>query len=385
VWDTIWILILPSNTAQVLTSLAEIRNEGKILSESNRDAALRLFHEALELFQRCLNVQEIEFAQAQESSAQDADRASEADELDTGEVSGNASDASEGEIWASVEEPITKDTLLDTAVAQLDTLTAICSLNSITNENDLAWMDEYYRNTLQPKIITFTDSSTHHHEAALAKAKFVSAISDAAFRSGRLDITTYERELKAAFNHQDLDLTIDPQGLCDRADAYLAFSTSIQLFLHRAQADDIAPLAAMCWKHITRALDSFTAASKIPDAQNLPRIHLRRGDCELLRLRLGEEPLNYDLAMRSAPTLVKNGEFYFRGAAKLAKSEGAAEEQAEAEIKEAAAAALGGDMEKMSALVELQRQLVEAGLEEMRDEGLLGEQGMRKIEKFDLA
>jgi len=361
----------------VLTSLAETRTEGRTLSENHRDEGLRLLHEALELFQRCLNVQEFKFTSAQENAAQDVDRVSEAKEADTGTISETVS--SEEEIWASIEEPITKDTLIDTAIAQVDTLTAICSLGSITNQNDLALMEVYYRNTLQSKIITYTDSSSRQHEAALAKVRFISAISDAAFRSGRLDIPTYERELATAFSHQGLDLSNDPQGLCDEADAYLAFSASTQLSLQQAQPNVTGQMAVICWKHITKALDSLTAASKLPDAQNLTRIHLRRGDCELLRLRLGESPLNYNLAMKSATTLVKIAVVYFRGAATLATSGDAAEDRSEAEVKEAVAAALGGDAGKLSLLIKSQKPFVDPILEDMRDEGLLGEEGVQKI------
>lgn len=363
----------------MLTSIAEVRAEARGPSESHRDETLHLLHEALELFQRCLNVQEFKFTQAQEIAAQNADAVSEANEGDTGTMSEIASNALEEGLWASVEEPISKDTLLDTAVAQLDTLTAICSLGTIAHNNDLAWVEEYYRNTLQEKIVSFIDKSGRQHGAALAKAKFVSAISDAAFRSERLDVPTYERELDTAFNHQDLDLNNDPQGLCDRADAYLAFSASIQSPLQQAYPTETSPIATICWKHITKALDGLTTASKLPGAQNLPRIHLRRGDCELLRLRLGELPLAYDHAIKSAPTLLKNAKVYFRGAATFAKSENAVEERFEAEVKEAVAAMLGGDRAMLSSLVKLRQQSVEVSLGDMRDEGLLGEEGMQRI------
>ncbi|KAK4692203.1 hypothetical protein P7C71_g4956, partial [Lecanoromycetidae sp. Uapishka_2] len=366
-----------NNTAQVLTSIADIHAEGSTPSESHRDEALSLLREALELFQRCLTVQEFKFTQAQKDFTHGADLVSEANETDTGDTSRAVSNASEEELWASVEELITKDTLLDTTIAQLDTLTAISSLGSIENHNDVAWIEEYYRDTLQSKVLAYSDESSHQHEAALAKSKLVSAISDAAFRSGRLDIPTYEHEMNTAFH--ELDLTDDSQGLCDRADAYLSFSASIQLSIGQAQPNEIAALSIMGWKYITKALDSLTTASKLPDAQNLPRIHLRRGDCELLRLRLSQEPFNYDLAIKSAPTLLKNAEVYFRGSAKLAKSEDAGEEQFEAGTKEAVAAVLRGDTTQLSSLVKHHREQVEAVLEDMRDDGLLGEESMREI------
>ena len=363
----------------MLTSLAENLSEGRAPVNDRRHEALRLFQEALELFQRCLNVQEYKFTQAQEDAAQVAAFPSDADNTDIAPSSGNESNASEEEVWAAVEEPITTDTLLDTTIAQLNTLTEICSLGSSHTRNDLAWIEEYYRTELQGKIDSYTNETDRKHEVALSKANFISSISDAAFRAGKLDRLTYERELTAAFSHHDLDLNKDPQGLCDKADAHLSFNSSIQQ--EEQQANDLAQTGSICWKHITKALDSLTAASKLPDAQNLPRIHLRRGDCELLRLHLGEEPLRYDLAIKSASTLLKNAEVYFRGAAALARSsEDAAEELKEAEIKEAIVMALADDSQKLSLLIKAQWKEIGAIITEMKDEGLLGDEALQKIE-----
>ena len=366
-----------SNTAQVLTSLAEAVSEGRKSSESSRDEALRLFQESLEFFQRCLNVQEFKLTQDQENSRQEALPPNNDYNARVENPSNTPLDSSE-EVWASVEEPITKEALLDTIIAQLDTLTAICTLGP--SHTGLAWVEEYHRTTLKDRIAVYVNGSSRYHEASLAHAKLTCALSDEAFRGGRLDLPTYERDLNAAFNSQDLDLSNNPPGLCDKADAELAFIASVQITLQQAQSIELGQISSTCWKHITKALDSLTAASKLPDAQNLPRIHLRRGDCELLRLHLGDAPLKYHLAVKSASTLLKNAEVYFRGAASLAKKGVAAEEeQNEAEVKQSLVAGLAGDTEKLSLLVKTRRDLVESIVMEMRDEGLLGEESLQKI------
>ena len=367
-----------SNTAQVLTSLAETISEGKRQSESPRDDALRLFQESLELFQRCLNVQEFKFTQDQGTSRQEAHPPLDDYSTNVDKISSAASHASDEEIWAYVEEPVTKEALLDTTIAQLDTLTALCNLGS--PHNGLAWVEEYYRTTLKDRIASYVGDSHRYHEATLAQAKFMCALSDEAFRGGRLDLPTYEKELNAAFTCQHLDLSNDAPGLCDKADAELTFNASVQAAAQQAQTTELGRISSICWRHITVALDSLTAASKLPDAQNLPRIHLQQGDCELLRLHLGDVPLNYELAIKSAPTLLKNAEIYFRGAANLAKSDVAAkEEQTEAEVKQSIVAGLAGDTERLSCLVKNQRDLVESIAKDMRDDGLLGEKGLQKI------
>ncbi|KAF6240511.1 hypothetical protein HO173_001179 [Letharia columbiana] len=364
------------NTAQVLTSLAEAISEGKKPTGSRGDA-LRLFQESLELFQRCLNIQEFKHTQDQKSDAQEAQLPN-ADSASVDNISSAASNASEEEVWASVEEPVTKDALCDTTIAQLDTLTAVCSL--APSHADLAWVEGNYLTTLKDKVSLYVDGSSRHHEAALAQARFTCALSDAAFRGGRLDLPTYETELNAAFTSLDLDLSNDPPSLCDKADAELAFIASVQAAVQQAQSSELAQISSICWKHITKALDSLTDASKLPDAQNLPRIHIRRGDCELLRMQLGDAPLYYDLAVKSAPTLLKNAEVYFRGAANLGKRDaGNEEEQNEAEVKQSIMAGLAGDTEKISLLVKARRHLVESIVEEMRDDGLLGEKSLQKI------
>ena len=362
-----------SNTAQVLTSLAEAICEGKKPSQSPRDEALRLFQESLELFQKCLNVQESKLCRDEHNRTSEAQSPPDVDN-NTSVVS----DVSEEEFWASVEEPVTHDTLLDTTIAQLDTMTAICGLGF--SYTALAWVEDYYRTTLKEKATIYLAGSTRHHEAGLAHAKFTCALSDAAFRGGQLGLPTYETELNMAFTNQDLCLSSDPQSLCGKADAELAFHASVQAALQQAQPIDMAHISSMCWKHITRALDSLTAASRLPGAQNLPRIHLRRGDCELLRLHLGEAPLNYSLATKSAPTLLKNAEVYFRSAANLAKGDtGTEEEQNEANVKQSIALGLVGDAGRLLLLVKNQKDLVETITQEMRDEGLLGEQSLLKI------
>ena len=364
--------------AQLLTSLAEAISEGKKPLGSPRDEALGLFQEALELFQRCLNVQESKLTQDQKNGNQKAQPLPDANIASVNDIDSAALNASGQEVWASVLEPVTQDTLLDTIIAQLDTLAAICNLGS--PHTGLDWVEDYYRLTMKDKISFYVNGSSRSHEDTLAHANFTCALSDAAFRSGRIDLPTYENELSAAFTSEDLYLSNDPQSLCDKADAELTFNASVQAALQQAQSTEMAQISSICWRHITRALDSLTAASKLPDAQNLPRIHLRRGDCELLRLHLSGEPLKYDLAVKSAPTLLKNAEVYFRGAANLAKRVvGTEEDQNEAEVKQSIVAGLGGDREKLSMFVKTRSHLVESVVKEMKEDGLLGEERMQEI------
>lgn len=342
-----------------------------------------MFQEALELFQRCLQVQELRFTQAEEQAGQVAETAGENQGEDVNVSPDSTSDGSIDGEWATIVEPITRDTLLDTVVAQLETLTAICSLMGSQATTGLNWIEEYYRATIQEKFSAYNlpTDATRNEEIALKTANFACALADAGFRSGHLNLTTYERELSAAFS-QAPSLTSNPQALCDQADAELAFNTSIQVLLptllDAESQHSPNQLNGLRWTHITRALNALTAASKLPHAQNLARIHLRRGDCELFRHRLSETSAGgqaYDTALKSAKTLIKNAETYYRGAGTLARHEGAVDEERDAAVKEAVMWALmgqGGD--RLAGLWQKDAEGVREVVREMLDEGLLSEQ-----------
>lgn len=350
-----------------------------------------MFQEALELFQRCLKVQELRFTLAEEEVDQVAETVGEVSGDDVNMSPGSTSGGSGDGDWATVIEPVTKDTILDTVIAQLETLTAICSLMGSRTATGLDWIEEYYRAMIREKFFFYglSTDAARNEEIALKTANFTCALSDAGFRNGHLDLATYERELSAAFD-QVPSLAISPQALCDQADAELAFNTGIQAVLPTLLSSDSqhspAQLNCLRWTHITRALDALTAASKLPNAENLPRIHLRRGDCELFRYRLSEsstEDEAYDTALKSAKTLVKNAETYYRGAGALARHDGAIDEEREATVKEAVTWALmgqGGD--RLAGLWRTDAERVARVVREMLDEDLLSERSGDDVWRF---
>lgn len=341
-----------------------------------------MFQEALELFQRCLQVQELRFTEAEEQAGQLAEIAGEDQGEDIYMSSGSISDESGDGEWAAIMEPITKDTLLDTVIAQLEALTAICSLMGSQATTGLSRIEEYYQATIREKLSVYSlpTHGARNEEIALKMANFACALADASFRSGRVNLATYERELSAAFN-QASSFKSNPQALCDQADAELAFNASIHdlppTFPDSDSQHSLAQLNGLRWTHITSALDALTAASKLPKAQNLPRIHLRRGDCELFRHRLSEASAGgqaYDTAIKSAKTLVKNAETYYRGAGALARHEGTVDEEREAAVKEAVSWVLmGQEGDRLAGLWRKNAEGVREVVQEMLEEDLLSE------------
>ncbi|KKK23105.1 hypothetical protein P175DRAFT_0532355 [Aspergillus ochraceoroseus IBT 24754] len=340
------------NTAQVLTSLAEAVTDTKRPGEDQLNQAVGFLQEAIELFQRCLILQELRYTEMQEQikqmesgdmgppeePMQDAQEPAEADSKD-----------SDQEQWAAVVEPVTKDTLVDTAVAQLDALTTLCNLLTYDPGVGLNWVEEYSSDLLQKKISAYVEGSNRQYEASLARAKFACALNEVLYRSGRTEVDTYYGTIASSFG-PDLDLSADPEGLCSKADALVSFNTATtdQPPYHDPEA--FGKSLGFRWQALSAAVDALTKASKLPDAENLPKIHIARGDAEMSRWKLGLSPWEYGMAQQNGVILLRNAQTYYRGAAALARRDGSAEEERDGTCKEAIAAAIEGHKEKLAQL-----------------------------------
>ncbi|KAL8659104.1 MAG: hypothetical protein Q9202_007279 [Teloschistes flavicans] len=281
--------------------------------------------------------------------------------------------------WVSIVEPVTEHALADTHLAQIGALTSLCSLLSVRGNGDPRWIDECYSRMQYDLIVSTRD---RFQEYRLATVRYKCALADAGFSLAKFDIFQYERHLTEAQAPLKEQYSDDPQALCDMADAELTFNASIARLSHRVMdstSDDQGKLNVIRWKHLTKALDHLTIAGKLPTTKNLPRVHLRRGDCEMLRRRLGAAPWNYDLAIRSASTLLKNAEIYYRGAARLAKAETARDEEEEASGKEAIVAALAGDLRRLQERVDAEVKTVREIMDDTVDDGLLSEADIQKL------
>jgi tetratricopeptide (TPR) repeat protein len=370
-----------SNTAQVLTSLVEALSEDRSGSALREDG-LGLLEEAIELFQRCLTLQEFHYAEAQ---AQEEESASQPQPLDSeipdsevsstpttsgsvftpatsqSEAGGSSTSqhAEEEERWATIIEPVTNDTLLDTVLAQLETLTLLSEIIPASSSRGLSWIEEYSTSLLNTKLPAYVPGTDRDEEAALTRANFIAALANANFRSQRLDALTYQRAVDDAFGV--LDLAHDPEGLCNKAEALIAYSSALGA-AHDTSHNTPDTASQARWTALTSALEALTAASKLPPTaatgqNNLAAIHLLRGDVELLRYQLGQVPVAaVPAAVKSAPTLLKNAATYYRGAEKEAEAaktrhEEDIEEWREAIVKSALVEAMGGSGDRLKALV----------------------------------
>lgn len=364
------------NTAQVLTSLAEAVTEGKRHSEQrqtpqNQQEAMEWLREALELLQRCLSLQELKLTESEMQAGAGAEEPTAGDDdAMQQEAREGSSESAEQEQWVAVIEPVTKSTLVDTAIAQLETLATLCGLLTFEHGSVVAWVEEYSSSLLKERIASYIEGTGRQHELLLARAKFIAAMADVSYRSGRIDLETYKRELNDAFEN-GLDLSSDPDGLCSRAEALIAFNSSLSDAALLHQPDTLAQSTTLRWQSLSSALDSLSAASKLPQAENLPKIHIARGDAELSRWQLGRPPWDYAPSSGNAATLLKNAQTYYRGAAALAKKDGGTSEETDASVKEAIALAVAGDRSKIDPLMAQSKGSVVAVAEEMIEESLV--------------
>jgi len=327
------------NTSQVLTTIAE--ELAKDNSHSDQDA-LQPLEEALELQNRCLSIQELKHEQAQ---AQDDGALAQTEQHGPNEPTpamyggSNPPDSNMlAEQWFSVVEPVTEDTLIDTALAQLGTMTTLCSILSsptvFAPASSLAWVEEYSSKILNVKLPMYTkNAGSRLREIAMVRANFVSALLEAGFRSNKVDAATYKRERDGAFDVPELNLENSYDSLLANAQSLVAFASAL------AEPVDSSTHSASRWNALSAGLASLVKASKIPgiSTDDTAKTHLLRGDSSLAQYQMGQPPTAYPAAILNAAQLLKNAEVFYRNASKLASED---QEKAIAGLRSAIAAGL---------------------------------------------
>ena len=349
-----------------MTSQAELITDKA--SDSERQSALQLLKKAADIFDRCY---ELQFAhlKGQEFAPEHTETASQSSGSEY-----SSSNAVAEEHWASLLEPLTYDTLTDTTIAQIEVYISICALHSWLSASDLDHIDSRAAQIFRNQDQLSAQVTSRHSETSLAKANFIAASLDASFRLNLLGINTYENGLKSAFATVLEPPLETPQARCDHADALLTFHATI---VAASNEDERSRLAQLQWTLLSSALSSYQRALALPDVQNLAKIHMRRGDCELLRYRMAEPPLMYKAASASSTILLKNAATYYRGSAAAARIDNVEGGDTESNIKEAVASALVSG-EKAGLPPGLMKTF-RATLEEMGNEGILSGDTYRNL------
>ncbi|PVH88923.1 hypothetical protein DL98DRAFT_159187 [Cadophora sp. DSE1049] len=368
------------NTAQILTSLTE-----KLSELSTDGSTLHLIEEALRLFQLCLEVQE---KQAQESAAQaqlaesmmsdtgnessiqtsqDTNDTEEEGFSPSGESSMEIDDGKEpaqDERWASIVEPVDNDVLLDTVLAQLETLTQLCGLMLNVSEQGIGWVEAYAKDLINVKLDKYLTGTSRFLEANIIRASFLSAFANLQLQANLTDIKNYASAIETAYS--PLDLSTSAEGLCSYAEALIAFNSTLRL-LNNPKTNTRETLSAR-WSALSTALKNLTAATKVPHVENVVKIHIARGDVEVNRFQLGQLDVVFEPARDNRDVLLRNAGKFYVGAKNFTRTYGWAEEGLEAEVKDALVKGLLGDGEELKKLAAKRGGPL---LAEMVDEGLV--------------
>lgn len=364
------------NSGQVLNSLAEVISDSKHPDEEQIVQATTYLQEAIELFQRCQVLQDMRYTEMQEQieempSAGPETQAQAPEPAPAPSASEEYAADEEQTQWAAIVEPVTKNTLVDTAVAQLDTLTTLCNMLTFNpSGGGVGWVQEYSSGLVQTRLPAYVEGSDRQYEASLARAKFICAMHEVLYRGGHTDVETYQQEVGQAFG-PDFDVSADPEGLCSKAEALTSLNGAFSDVPPMSDPESFKRSLSVRWQSLSTALDALTKASKLPDAEHLPKIHLARGDVEMHRWRLGTAPWNHAMAQQYGATLLKNAQTYYRGAAALARRDGAADEERDGTCKEAIAAAVEGQKAKLDQLKTTALEQVVAVATDMVEDGMI--------------
>lgn len=343
-----------------------------------------LLEEAITLFQKCLAQQELDYkqglAQAASYSAEDQGGVS----LSMGSSEANTTtQTTEDEQWAAIVEPVTMQSLLDTACALLDTLAQACTLLAPSSPTSLDTLDGIAQSLINDKISSYMKNvdAPAQRDAWLVTAHYAATHLEASFRAGIIVAPHYEQSLINTFEL----LTNGPDDLRQSAGYLLSYADAL-VALNGAFAETSAE-PNIRWRCLVKALDMLLAATKAPDAEMLPSIHAFRGDVELLRLMVIATPGLADSLSNDKvkATLLKNAETYYRGAIAVAQGSISWSQSpvvAQAKIKRAVVEGLAGKgAESLGLLIKqgIGKQTVLDVVKDMADESLITAEQRQQI------
>lgn len=335
------------NTAQVLTTIAEyVAKDGSTPDTE----ALPYLEEALERQDQCLQIQQSKFSESrniheaamnqslEDDDVQDDDGGA---KLDTNTTS--AYEEQSQEQWFSIVEPVTVNTLIDTILSQLSTLTTLCTILTSTLVGPStslpispSWIESYSSNLTSNILPSLTSDPTNTEQLSSrlpeihrTKAIFNASLFDLAFHTQSINVEMYATNLNAAFSTTETNAKEkDPETQIAYARALMtlnssiAESTSSSLPPNSASSSSSSPTSTSTrWTALTRANTLLTTAAQSPtlksDPHSLATTHLLRANIALLMYALSHPPYTYAQAVSNKAQLLKNAEVFYRNAGKL--------------------------------------------------------------------
>ncbi|KAF2258380.1 hypothetical protein CC78DRAFT_549183 [Lojkania enalia] len=423
------------NTAQVLTSLAEALLE-KGTQETAKVPSRALLEEAVEIFTKCLASQQREYEEMQVeiAKAHAAQRLSEVEKgLEAGqnattqvlqqdrmETSSTISD--ERGDWATIIEPVTPETILETCTAQLEALSTLLCLYDPSDRHSLKRKVQMGLETAEGKIPALAnllqDSSTDLSEepalgptlsiapsgvvevpktsprddAFLAAANFKVSVAEVAYRHGDSSAVEYGKQIEQIF--ASLDYTDNPDDLasvnvrCAFADALINLASAVsENAQYTASSPNFITDLESQWSALSQAqailthISSGVYSTRL-SASRLADIFLARGDTDLFRFRISLFYVAKSAWVKSKAVLVSNAGVFYRGARSYAKRAGAVDVQrtadAKATVAEILKAAASGLEERKEHWKSETAEVVRV-LEQMVEEGIVGREDAKGL------
>jgi hypothetical protein len=385
------------NTGQVLTSLAEALLESGT-QETARVPARALLEEAVDVLTRCLGSQQQDYEQIQAEMAranvqQDSEdlnnavdrsagvegsavQASAVNAYDAMQTSSTSSEAS-GE-WATVIEPLTPESILETCTAQLGALTTLLGLydpSELSLLSTRAQSGLETVNTRIPTLVTLIQTSpfkardedhapgpvlsigspattedaesSPKDDALLAAANFQASIAEATYRSKQTTPAAYASQIEQLFkplidsfpqaNPNEMDIGL-VNTLSAYADALMDFASALSNTTSISSPTPLTDLPDTQWTALLQAQTTLTRLSSPPantilSARRLADVFLARGDTDLFRFHLSLVDSAKPAWQKSRPVLIANAGVFYRGARSYAEKAGAAETARMADAK----------------------------------------------------
>jgi chemotaxis protein histidine kinase CheA len=425
------------NAAQVLTSLAEASLESGT-QEAAKVPARALLEEAVDIFTKCLDSQQREYETMQAEIAK-AQASGEYREAWEGDISLNNAPAEDEEAetassseetagdWATVEEPLTPESILETCTAQLGALTTLLGLydpSDVANIEKKAYDGKETATAKIPALINLIDTlpstqakeepkagptlslgssaveeveTTPKDDAILATANFQTAIAEIAYRSGASESTQYAQTVEQIFSK--IASSTESPASSELAAANIRSSYADALIdLASALADGtqytptsptFATDTELQWTALTQAQTLLTQLAAAPytsvlSASRLADVFLARGDTDLFRFRITLFDIAKPAWLKSKPVLVGNSGVFYRGARTYADKAGAVEVRGTADAKAIVAEILkevAGGLQAVKEHWKGRTADVAKALEQMVEEGIVGRENVEGVLK----
>jgi hypothetical protein len=404
------------NTGQVLSSLAEALLE----SEAEKDSARALLEEAADLFANCLASQQREYEQMalqwktlqteqSDSIPDDADMKTNHAGMDVEKNADTASEASSGAgEWATVEEALSPEVILETCTAQLGALSTLLGLYGTTELSNLEKRTQeglYTVNTSIQTLISLLDNTrvpptedetagptlsisspsakkehalTPKDDALLAAAIFQVAVAGASCRNGDSTALHYASAVSALF----ASLMQSSQSQEQQVAQQSAYADAL---IDVADASSAAPSDVETqWNALSEAQKVLTQLVKPPhnallSSSRLADMFDTRADVDLTRFSLSFLDDSKPAWRSSRNVLVSNAGVFYRGAKSYSERAGDGEQAKAAGAKAVVAEVLKQVLETGDGAIvakpvwKEQQAAVRQVLEQMVNEKILGQ------------